>query len=1202
MKQAVNTFQGGLQTDLDPMIQGKDVLSDALNATIITMDGNEGILQNDMGNRRIDNAYLPEGYEPVGIKEYGGVIYLALYNPLTDKGQIGSFPSPERKINPIENPLTNTIPPLPTTDIKLNDITFTKLKFIQDKILFPISNKNLIHAGDKFDIYYDIPNGSSYDIEDFSNRNNVNGSKIISPKNKLFTLSLGVLNSQNEFVDITPSLKRWYYDENDDIIELSRTGWDLYDYNNGYFLKKSNSTTEDDPFKDIDDSNLDSKRLKTATNTYAYKLVGPLYGQIELNHIQDFNYNIYGYKEKNNNDSSYTVTIQIESIITYNCPDNFTKFEDITPDDIYESYEIPKTTFDQNNIIDKDYNFGYDFVIEGLQYGDSNNEAYINSNVNDDTLKNYTVKSQTFSYDKNTNLYKAIIVREYKFKWEGEDSPQKRYKMLVKACSKPYTVGASNNYYIENLSSEGTLDLNLLGSGEINISSWRFYNNVEERTTTIVYDLEQYLKFGNKIDYIQFNFYDVNLSSIIGLEQFKNYQTRKDRLTSTFYVKEPLTQYTGRNTVTFNWPEGCTSRHLYAVNIEYSKDGEQKLVPENQIQSNNLDLTKVIGVPFFLSTELFNDKFLDRVDFRSLNQKQVVSPSIKLNIKDYSQNQSQKIIKKSGEPADNSLIFNSQETAQKNLIYERVKNVKLRILAEASYKEELYPSYLTYNTDLIIGENCRLNFKDNQDSLAIETIDGIKVIDFEGFNITSQAQGNAPIKDVEAIEKDIEDGIFVINIDTIKRDDLVPEIENFIESKDVDFVTDEHPTEYSNLKYVNFNIISRDIIAWNQLSTAIPATNVFTSINDYIGNSQISNSAVVVEYKEDGNKRSIYFVKDYDNSYFSQYNAEAVSDNKKVAIKTDSTSSYLVKWQYSNYASDIQSNFQNLNNSDAIFACINTRYDTSDNEYRYMQLESQPKNSSDSHPDANDGLLSMDNARVWWKTENGNWALIDGAFRSHPSPTDTSPNNKDIEFFKNLLPGDVYFCSIFESNGRYIPLSPDVSNPYSKIYTLYITPEVDLGPSGGGNISIEDNSIDYPVHFVNRNVEGENNSITLFGDKYEYQINSSEDFHLMVSDTLSKTSFSEITSDNILRDENGNKLKVNSLYKKYIDSEGHTKLRIWHNKYLRPINYQLLCVPNKYGITSYPIEFAGGSGRDKWVTLDYDTVEAIDKNLLKYES
>jgi len=49
------------------------------------MNGNEVILQNDMGNRRVDHAYLPAGYQPVGMKEYGGIIYVAAYNPITNR-------------------------------------------------------------------------------------------------------------------------------------------------------------------------------------------------------------------------------------------------------------------------------------------------------------------------------------------------------------------------------------------------------------------------------------------------------------------------------------------------------------------------------------------------------------------------------------------------------------------------------------------------------------------------------------------------------------------------------------------------------------------------------------------------------------------------------------------------------------------------------------------------------------------------------------------------------------------------------------------------------------------------------------------------------------------------------------------------------------------------------------------------------------
>ena len=95
MKQeATNTFGDGMIMDLNPLTTPNNVLTSALNATMITYNGNEFVLQNDMGNGRVETAYLPSGYVPVGIKEYGGIIYVALYSPSTNKCEIGSFPSP----------------------------------------------------------------------------------------------------------------------------------------------------------------------------------------------------------------------------------------------------------------------------------------------------------------------------------------------------------------------------------------------------------------------------------------------------------------------------------------------------------------------------------------------------------------------------------------------------------------------------------------------------------------------------------------------------------------------------------------------------------------------------------------------------------------------------------------------------------------------------------------------------------------------------------------------------------------------------------------------------------------------------------------------------------------------------------------------------------------------------------------------------
>ena len=99
IKKSTNKFTKGLIMDFSPENTQNEVLTHALNATLLTFNGNELSLQNDMGNGRVETAFLPEGYMPVGTCEYGGIIYIVSYNPLEDKSQIGCFPSPERNIS-----------------------------------------------------------------------------------------------------------------------------------------------------------------------------------------------------------------------------------------------------------------------------------------------------------------------------------------------------------------------------------------------------------------------------------------------------------------------------------------------------------------------------------------------------------------------------------------------------------------------------------------------------------------------------------------------------------------------------------------------------------------------------------------------------------------------------------------------------------------------------------------------------------------------------------------------------------------------------------------------------------------------------------------------------------------------------------------------------------------------------------------------
>ena len=69
-QETVNTFDGGLIMDLNPIVTPNNVLTNALNATSITYDGNEFVLQNDMGNGEVHTARLDKGYIPIGMKEH----------------------------------------------------------------------------------------------------------------------------------------------------------------------------------------------------------------------------------------------------------------------------------------------------------------------------------------------------------------------------------------------------------------------------------------------------------------------------------------------------------------------------------------------------------------------------------------------------------------------------------------------------------------------------------------------------------------------------------------------------------------------------------------------------------------------------------------------------------------------------------------------------------------------------------------------------------------------------------------------------------------------------------------------------------------------------------------------------------------------------------------------------------------------------
>ena len=103
----VNSFTGGLNTDLHPLVHPNDTFTDCINGTLFTYNGNENMLQNDMGNYTLEGSELPDGFIPLGMKEHNGVIYIVSQNPITEEVQVGSYPSPaDGEIPVIESDIT----------------------------------------------------------------------------------------------------------------------------------------------------------------------------------------------------------------------------------------------------------------------------------------------------------------------------------------------------------------------------------------------------------------------------------------------------------------------------------------------------------------------------------------------------------------------------------------------------------------------------------------------------------------------------------------------------------------------------------------------------------------------------------------------------------------------------------------------------------------------------------------------------------------------------------------------------------------------------------------------------------------------------------------------------------------------------------------------------------------------------------------
>lgn len=198
---AKNTFAEGLVMDFAPDNTQATTLTSALNATLLTFNGNEMSLQNDMGNGRVETAYLPEGYVPVGTCEFGDIIYIVSYNPITNKSQIGCFPSPERNISSQEiGELQTNLKSSDFQELSDSGPTGRLVASSCKKILY----KKELNPGDKYIISSSNLEENKNSITDYGNTSNIYGT---FPK--LLKIHVVAIEDSGK-INYLDSTVRWY--------------------------------------------------------------------------------------------------------------------------------------------------------------------------------------------------------------------------------------------------------------------------------------------------------------------------------------------------------------------------------------------------------------------------------------------------------------------------------------------------------------------------------------------------------------------------------------------------------------------------------------------------------------------------------------------------------------------------------------------------------------------------------------------------------------------------------------------------------------------------------------------------------------------------------------------------------------------------------------------------------------------------------
>lgn len=520
--QAQNTFNEGMVLDNHPLMTPNTVLTDALNATLVTMNGNEMVLQNDMGNARVENAKLPPGYIPIGMKEYGGIIYIACYNPLTNKGQIGCFPSPQR-----QKTATQISEVTPT--FKFPDVTYIKEESGEEwyKInslltkceIFP--KGTIIRSGDKFSVGLPISSMFGTDNIDFtgehyiSNYDNVENGLVKTPMNRMYTFGVATLDNNGQLRDITNQLKRYKGGQQ---VQFSNIDSDLYKFNCGYW--QNEMSTED---KDglVSSELMDQTSVQSKLNTYNSKLFGRLFLYAKYNAIDNVDISIVGYKKSEiTNDIKNPIysnpkqddnnIIKIDSPIVlfiyanykYNCPDGSAFLNDKNLAKPQEGYRYYFDKYENDSIIRG--------LLLTLKINGSVTQEMLEFNIPQGNNENYTTGYGYPVYDSITNLYSFSQLFTLPIKSSSNQIIEWSAIPIMRFFDNGKPI---NGGQLPDKGVNGSLDTGNINSGVMKLNTWNYY--ISGDRINLRWGYESYPRDNDVISDITFKFYDIATNEIV---------------------------------------------------------------------------------------------------------------------------------------------------------------------------------------------------------------------------------------------------------------------------------------------------------------------------------------------------------------------------------------------------------------------------------------------------------------------------------------------------------------------------------------------------------------------------------------------------------------------------------------------------------------------------------------------------------------